>query len=76
MRDREGWDSLEDDVEFVRPVEKLDIYNLEYQLAVHVQPQTLMGVVSTNGHHHTRKGVLGGGGGKPLRHNLLKIQTS
>jgi hypothetical protein len=58
MRERDGWDHLAQDVEFVGPVQELDLCYLEYQLDVHVQDETLMGVMTTNGHHRTGKGIL------------------
>jgi hypothetical protein len=68
-RDQDGWDRLAQDVEFVGPVEELDLCDLEYQLAVHVQDKTPMGVITTNGQHHTGKGILVRGiGRKPMEH--------
>jgi hypothetical protein len=64
MRDRGGWDTLEEDVEFIRPVDELPLCEFEYQLAVHVQLHTLTGVMSTNGQHLTGKGILVGGNWK------------
>jgi hypothetical protein len=50
----DGWDHLSEDVEFVQTVEELPMCELD------VQYRTLMGVVSTNGQHHTGRGVLVG----------------
>jgi hypothetical protein len=55
MRDGDRRDSLAEDVEYVGQVDELPLCELEYQLDVHVQLHTLMGVLSTNIQHRTVK---------------------
>jgi hypothetical protein len=60
MRGRDGWDSLAEDVEYVRSVDDLYLCDLQSKLAAHVQLHTLIGVLSTNGQHRTGKVILVG----------------
>jgi hypothetical protein len=53
-------DSLAEDVEYIGSVDGLPLCDLRYKLAVHVQLHTTMGVMSTNGQHHTGKGIMVG----------------
>jgi hypothetical protein len=64
MKDREGWDSLAEDVEYIGSVEDLPFCDFQYKLDLHVQRHTKMGVMSTNGQHPTGKGIMVGENGK------------
>jgi hypothetical protein len=60
MKGRKGWDDLAEDVDYVRNIDDLPLCDLQYNLAVHVQESTTMGVMSTNDQHRTGKGILVG----------------
>jgi hypothetical protein len=60
IKGREGWDNLAEDVEYIDSVDNLPLWDLQYNLDVHVQCHTTMGVMSTNGQHRTGKGILVG----------------
>jgi hypothetical protein len=58
LTDRDDWESLAEDVEFVGPVDGIPLFTLQYQLGVHVQDKAYLGVVTTNGGHRTAKRIL------------------
>jgi hypothetical protein len=60
MKGRKGWDDLAEDFDYVGTIDDLPLCDLQYKLAVHVQECTTMGVMSTNGQHHTGKGIMVG----------------
>jgi hypothetical protein len=60
MKGREGWDSLAEDDDYIGIIDDLNVCDFQYNLAVHVQHHTKMGVMSTNGQHRTGKGILVG----------------
>jgi hypothetical protein len=60
MKDREGWDGLAEDVDYIGIVDNLPLCGLQYKLDVHVQRHTMMGIMSTNGKHPTGKGIMVG----------------
>jgi hypothetical protein len=60
MNGRTGWDSFAEDVEYIGSVDDLPLCGLQYKLDAHVQRHTTMGVMSTNGQHHTGKGIMVG----------------
>jgi hypothetical protein len=51
MKGREGWDNLAEDVDYIGSIDDLPLYDLQYKLAVHVQHNTIMGFMSTNGQY-------------------------
>jgi hypothetical protein len=60
MSGRDGWESVAEDVECVSIVDDRSLCEMEYELNVHIQFHTSMGVMSTNGQHRTGKGILVG----------------
>jgi hypothetical protein len=60
MKGHNGWDGLAEDVDYIGSVDSLPLCDLQYKLDVHIQRHTAMGVMSTNGQHHTGKGILVG----------------
>jgi hypothetical protein len=60
MKGCEGWDSLAEDIVYIGSVDNLPLCDLHYNLDVHVQRHTTMGVMSINGQHRTGKGIMVG----------------
>jgi hypothetical protein len=60
MRDRAGLECLAEDVDYVGSIDKLSTYDLQWTLVEHVQVETDLGVMTTNGQHRTGKGILVG----------------
>jgi hypothetical protein len=51
---------LAEDVEYIGSVDDVYVCDLQYNLDVHVQIHTTMGVMSTNDQHPKGKGILVG----------------
>jgi hypothetical protein len=58
--DRDGWDRLAEDVDYVVSIDKLSTYDVQWKLAEYVQVEMDMGVMTTNGQPNTVKGILVG----------------
>jgi hypothetical protein len=57
---RDGWERFPEDVDYVGSIDKLSNYDLQWKLVEHVQVETDMGVMTTNGQHRTGKVILVG----------------
>jgi hypothetical protein len=81
MRGRDDWDRLVEDVEYVEyveyvgPVETLYTHDLQCKLVQHVQVETDMGVMTTNGQNSTARGILVGGDQEETNDTVLIPQV-